>query len=322
MKKRISIVALIVSVSMSLCSCGLAKNVVKTAIKDNVKSEEPETESEVESEEEISSGIDFIKIDTPYEDTIKYELSGMTFDFPSCFNVVEETDSSMSFEYDLTDSTGIIFRVEYTEMENTISNENFLNHTKNTLDSEDTIENFETYEFLIDEYYAVMYKGISIPIEEVENGVCLGSMAYINASDDRKIYYILCANISTVDNSGNSDNDIYNLEDMLNTIQFIDSENDTSSESVSSEGVTPELKEFLDQYEAIMDEYVNYMQKIKSGNYNASDLLSGTTDILSKYNEFSQKVNDIDTSDMSKEDLDYYMDVTTRVSKKLLDVVY
>ena len=81
-------------------------------------------------------------------------------------------------------------------------------------------------------------------------------------------------------------------------------------------GVTPELKEFLDSYEAFMNEYCDFMET-----YDASDLGALVTymDLLGKYSDFADKADDYDTSEMSDADLKYYLDVTTRIEKRLID---
>lgn len=84
-------------------------------------------------------------------------------------------------------------------------------------------------------------------------------------------------------------------------------------------GVSPDVKEALDSYEAVMDEYVAFMQKYKDSGYSAS-MLGDYTSMLQKYTEFSQKIDAMDTDNMSTADYQYYIEVTSRVSQKLLDV--
>ncbi len=92
---------------------------------------------------------------------------------------------------------------------------------------------------------------------------------------------------------------------------------DTASSGDSS-GVTPELKEFLDSYEAFMNEYCEFME-----NYDASDLsqLAKYMELMGKYTEFAQKADAYDENEMSDEDLKYYIDVTSRVEKRLIEAM-
>ncbi|SFH52984.1 zinc-ribbon domain-containing protein [Pseudobutyrivibrio sp. OR37] len=82
--------------------------------------------------------------------------------------------------------------------------------------------------------------------------------------------------------------------------------------------VTPELKEFLDSYESFIDEYIVFM---KEYNNNPTDigLLTDYYDFLSKYNEYLSKVDSYKTESMTTADYNYYIEVTTRCSKKILN---
>ena len=101
------------------------------------------------------------------------------------------------------------------------------------------------------------------------------------------------------------------------------SESEQASAAESEDGesgeVSADVKEALDSYEAVMDEYVSFMQKYKDSGYSA-DMLSDYTAMLQKYTEFSEKINAMDTSSMSSADYAYYIEVTGRVSQKLMEV--
>ena len=92
------------------------------------------------------------------------------------------------------------------------------------------------------------------------------------------------------------------------------SENEDKNTKTSSD-----LKETLDDYEDFVDDYVDFMKKYKEDPTDL-DLLSEYSDMMSEYTDFANKISKLDTSDMSKEDADYYLEVTTRCSKKLLEV--
>ena len=51
-------------------------------------------------------------------------------------------------------------------------------------------------------------------------------------------------------------------------------------------------------------------------------MLTDYTDMITQYAQYAEKIDAYDAkkSEMSKEDLEYYLDVTNRVEKKLLDV--
>ncbi len=101
---------------------------------------------------------------------------------------------------------------------------------------------------------------------------------------------------------------------------------DTTSVAESEEnkekvnGVDPELKEFLDSYEAFMDEYVDFMKKYSENPENAIGMLAEYSKIISKYEEFAKAVDAYDSDEMSTEDAKYYLEVINRCNQKLLEI--
>ncbi len=84
-------------------------------------------------------------------------------------------------------------------------------------------------------------------------------------------------------------------------------------------GLDPDLKAFLDSYESYVDEYVAFMKK-----YNANptdmNLLADYTTIMAKYTDFATKIEQYNSKEMSTEDAKYYLEVTTRCTKKMMDI--
>ena len=100
-----------------------------------------------------------------------------------------------------------------------------------------------------------------------------------------------------------------------------ESEPDRETESAqASDGVDPELKAFLDSYEEFMDEYILFMKKYMEDPGNAISMLTEYASIMEKYDDFAKKVDDYNEKDMSTEDAKYYLDVTNRINKKMLDL--
>lgn len=87
-----------------------------------------------------------------------------------------------------------------------------------------------------------------------------------------------------------------------------------------SSGVDPDLKAFLDSYEEFVDEYVVFMKKYMADPTNAISMLSEYSEIMGKYADFAEKVDQYDSKEMSTEDAKYYLEVTTRCSQKMLDI--
>lgn len=94
---------------------------------------------------------------------------------------------------------------------------------------------------------------------------------------------------------------------------------EVTEEKEETNGVDPDLKAFLDSYEAYMDEYCEFME-----NYDANDatMLLQYAEMMTKYADFAEKVDAYDSDTMSAADSAYYLEVTTRVNTKLAKVAY
>ncbi len=91
--------------------------------------------------------------------------------------------------------------------------------------------------------------------------------------------------------------------------------------AVAVNEIRPEVKEFLDAYEACMDEYVDFMQKYMNADPTSMvSMLGDYYSILARYTEFAEKIDAFDESELTNAELVYYLDVTNRVSRKLLSV--
>ena len=91
--------------------------------------------------------------------------------------------------------------------------------------------------------------------------------------------------------------------------------------AVTENEIRPEVKEFLDAYEACMDEYVDFMQKYMNADpASMVSMLGDYYSILARYTEFAEKIDAFDENELTNAELVYYLDVTNRVSRKLLSV--
>ncbi len=93
----------------------------------------------------------------------------------------------------------------------------------------------------------------------------------------------------------------------------------TTASTTNNVGISTDFKAAMDSYEAFMDEYVAFMKKYKE---NPSDLslLTDYADYMSKYTDFVKDFEKWEDEDMNTAELAYYLDVQTRVSKKLIEV--
>ena len=89
--------------------------------------------------------------------------------------------------------------------------------------------------------------------------------------------------------------------------------------SESTGGLRPEFKKAMDSYEAFYDEYCDFMIKYKE---NPTDmrLLAEYSDMLIRLSEMEEAFEAWEDEDLSNEELAYYLEVTNRITQKLLKI--
>lgn len=112
-------------------------------------------------------------------------------------------------------------------------------------------------------------------------------------------------------------------EPEVSTIEAAEEEETAEPEKTETvAGVDPELKAFLDSYEAFIDEYCEFMKKYKEDPNNAIAMAGEYAKTMGKYAEMAKKVEEYDSKEMSLEDQKYYLDVINNCNKKILEVAY
>lgn len=86
-------------------------------------------------------------------------------------------------------------------------------------------------------------------------------------------------------------------------------------------GIRAEVKEAIDSYEAFMDEYCSFMKKY-SENPTDLTLLSDYADYIGKYTEAMKNFETLGDNEMNEAELAYYIEVSARVSAKLIELAY
>ena len=120
---------------------------------------------------------------------------------------------------------------------------------------------------------------------------------------------------------GSSTPDVLN-DGSSGNLESSENENEEASSEDSGtidEELNSDFKTAMDKYEDFMDDYISFMKKYKA---NPSDLslLSDYSKYMSDYVTFVDEFNGWENKDLNASELAYYVEVQTRVSKKLLDV--
>lgn len=102
--------------------------------------------------------------------------------------------------------------------------------------------------------------------------------------------------------------------------EYPEPETTVATESALKNGIRPEFKKAMDDYEEFFDKYCEFMKKYSSDESNDLSLLAEYLDYLTKVEEMSETFEKWDDEDLSKEEEKYYLEVELRVAMKLLDI--
>lgn len=96
-------------------------------------------------------------------------------------------------------------------------------------------------------------------------------------------------------------------------------ETQTEESKPEDGGIDPDFKAAMDSYEAFVDEYIAFMKKLED-NPSDLELLADYADYLNRYAEAVSNFEKWDRQEMNAEETAYYIEVQTRVNKKLLEI--
>ncbi len=96
------------------------------------------------------------------------------------------------------------------------------------------------------------------------------------------------------------------------------SSSSTTSSNSNSSSSNSQWRQVLSDYEAFMNRYVDFMKKYKNSS-DTTSMLTDYTKLMKEYADWTQKIGDM-KSDLSGDDLNYYLEVMSRVTKKLSEV--
>lgn len=127
------------------------------------------------------------------------------------------------------------------------------------------------------------------------------------------------------DETTSVDNDVETAESVETVEEDTESSepSDTEDESSNSDSglISPEFKKTMDDYEAWFDHYCDVMKRYKEDSSDL-ELLSEMTDLLTEETAMLEEMENMDQSEMNNAELAYYIEVTARIEKKLLEVAY
>ena len=93
----------------------------------------------------------------------------------------------------------------------------------------------------------------------------------------------------------------------------------SDSSKDAPEGVSPDFKASMDEYEEFFDKYVEFMKKYDE-NSSSPEWIADYADMMAQYSDAMDALNAIDEDSLSDADLAYYLEVTARINQKLLEI--
>ena len=349
--KKITSLMLVFVLAFSLTGCGMLPKRLISAVKDRVKPNR-ETEATIGDVEGSLETEESVSIEEMEENSYSDEWNESQ-------ETAESNETMLSDsvpEYQEVCSGGFVYELpsSYTKNEEKDSYSNdeaILHFTSGRIDpeNEDKVRsNLDEYERLVEEEILEIAKSFAaenfvmsdeyltgkLITDSIKPNNTIGNTYHFKMSNSEGNYIIYISWMMNTENWGTCNIIGLFLEDSIYIDKYIEtiktaridgfdkSETGEKNDNTKNEtsGVDPDLKAYLDSYEAFVDEYVEFMQKYYK---NPSDLslLSEYGDMLKKMNDFSEKIDKYDKDEMSKEDYDYYIDVTMRCTTKMLKAI-
>lgn len=81
-----------------------------------------------------------------------------------------------------------------------------------------------------------------------------------------------------------------------------------------------DYRAMVDEWEAFMNKYCDFMETYNSDSGNVVSMALDYADMMSQYSDWAKKMDAVDDSDISAEDVQYYIDAQARVNKRLLEI--
>ena len=87
------------------------------------------------------------------------------------------------------------------------------------------------------------------------------------------------------------------------------------------DGMRPEFKKAMDEYEDFFDEYCEFMEKVANNPEDLSLMLE-YGEFMTQYTETMEAMEELGDEDLNDREMEYYIEVTGRINKKLLQSAY
>lgn len=90
-------------------------------------------------------------------------------------------------------------------------------------------------------------------------------------------------------------------------------------ETSGDASVNSDYRAMVDEWEAFMNEYCDFMETYNSDSNNVVSMALDYADMMSQYGEWAEKMSAVDDSTLTPEDVQYYVDAQTRINARMLE---
>jgi uncharacterized membrane protein YecN with MAPEG domain len=91
---------------------------------------------------------------------------------------------------------------------------------------------------------------------------------------------------------------------------------ESASQSATAQSSSVDIRKAIDDYESFMNKYVDFMNKYQKDG-SPSSMMKDYSEMMQEYSTMAEKWSKLDTSTMSQDDVNYYMNALTRINAKL-----
>ncbi|MBE5854782.1 MAG: hypothetical protein E7297_05375 [Lachnospiraceae bacterium] len=271
------------------------------------------TEKTIESQESKIAEKEHTIAEAPKKDSstpkyYEFVCGGIRFEIPSIYEEKDKGTSGSTFSKDKYDSIG------FSWSESTLDDET-LNSRVEEIDE-------KIYSILVgklDSVTSQSAESLSVAGHWARSYTCKGVKGSLNIII-REVYINLDSSDKAVTVIGIAkDSGTFNQEfdSVISSASLVTDEKDNDS---SSTNVDKDLKNFLDEYEKYVDKYCDFMKKYYE-NPGDLTLLADYSDMVNQLSEYETALEKYDSSTMSTEDAAYYLEVTTRCTNKMANVL-
>ena len=228
------------------------------------------------------------------------EVGGYSFEIPDYYVLNEDLSGETNTDYKIADGDAIV-RFAF---------------------DDESAESKDEFEEIRDDYLEGVISGVSDDAVadgndftcEVSGSPCSGRVELLY---NESIHTMLILIFMQRDDS--AADYLPDFEKVVGSAQMIEASESENGSGSDTGLLSPEFKKTMDDYEAWFDHYCEVMKKYQE-NPSDIELLSEMSDLMVEETTMLEQMENMDESEMNTAELAYYIEVTARIEKKLLEV--